>query len=84
MAFAAPACAVEISQPRFGISGLEVGDVYGTSPAFLCFCFAIMDERDYRGQLFVGGRKRWHAPIQSPVAHDGADFFSVYVLRDQL
>ena len=84
MAFGAPACAVEISQSRFGVPGLEVGDVYGASPAFFGFRFSIVDERDKRGELLISGRKRRHAFVQPSVAHDGAYFFSVYVLRDQL
>jgi hypothetical protein len=47
MTFNTPSSAIEIPHPSFGVSGLEIGDVNGTSPTFLCFRLPIMDECNY-------------------------------------
>src|SRR5713101_6073295 len=83
MTFGASARAVEISNPRFGIPRLEISDVHRTPTPLLRFRFSIMNKRDNRGELFVSGRKRRHSLVQPPISHDGADLFSMYVLRDQ-
>jgi hypothetical protein len=47
MAFAASTGAIEIPHPSVGVSRLEIGDVNGASPTFLCFRLPIMDECNY-------------------------------------
>jgi hypothetical protein len=48
MTLGTSARAIEIAHPSFGVSGLEIGDVNGTSAPFLCIRLPIMNECNYR------------------------------------
>jgi hypothetical protein len=80
MTSSTPASAIEIPHSSLGVSGLEIGNVDRTSPAFLRFRLPLMDECNYRRQLFIAVLKRRHSLVGPSVPHYRTDFFSMHVL----
>ncbi len=84
MTFCASAGAIEITHPSLGVSGLQVGNINGTSAAFLCVCLTVMDECNQRRELLIVYiAKRRHPFGKPPVPNRQSDFVSMRVLLNE-